>query len=162
MPKDKKPLLLAEWVFPETENHKKGKGWYFKALILFFALLIYAIVTANFLFAAIIVMISFIYAFSSFDKPLGVRFRISEDGIRVGRKFYKFSELRSFWIIYEPRENVKNLYFDFTSRIKPTLTIPLKEENPLRVRDILLDYLPEDVEKEDEPLSDIIERVMKL
>jgi len=88
-------------------------------------------------------------------------FAIYERGLRVGEKFYDFKEIKDFYEIYEPPE-VKNLYFDFYSWVQPRLQIPLQSKNPVRVREILLDYLTEDLDQENEPFSDAMGRMFKL
>ena len=56
----------------------------------------------------------------------------------------------------------KNLYFDFKTGIRPSLTILLGDQNPLTVRKILLEYLKEDTEKENETFTDTVSRLLKL
>jgi len=62
---------------------------------------------------------------------------------------------------YEPDE-AKTLFFEFKNRVRPRLSIPLENKNPLKIRAILLKYLPEDVERENEPLSEQLSRLLKL
>ena len=62
---------------------------------------------------------------------------------------------------YEPDE-AKTLFLEFKSGVRPRLAIPLQNKNPLKIRSILLAHLPEDVEREDEPLSEQLIRLLKL
>ena len=45
---------------------------------------------------------------------------------------------------------------------RPSVTISLENQNPLEIRQILLEYLTEDVDKENESVSDGVSRLMKL
>ncbi len=153
--------LLLSWEFPEFEQHQKTKSWYIWALIISGVLLIWAIATANFLFALIIIMVAAIVAISTVKKPAPMDFKIFEDGIFIGEKYYDYKKLKSFWLVYNPPE-VKKLYLEFKTSIRPEISIPLKDTNPLKVRKILLEYLDEDLTKEDESTSDQIQRLLKL
>ena len=64
-------------------------------------------------------------------------------------------------MIYEPPE-VKNLYIEFKNVLRPRLGIPLQNEKPLEIRDLLLKHLPENKEREHEPISDGLSRFFKL
>ena len=97
----------------------------------------------------------------SHQKPLKVPFKITELGIVIGNRFYGFSELESFYIVYEPPE-VKTLFFETKSSFRPLLRIPLVDANPLKVRVSLKEFLSENFEKEEEPYSDTFARNWKL
>jgi len=75
-------------------------------------------------------------------------------------RLYVWPEIDNFWFVYEPP--IKNLYLTFKSRLKPNLTIPLNQENPLQIRKFLSQYLKEDLDKEGEPTADALGRLLKL
>jgi hypothetical protein len=153
--------IFASWEFPEFIKYQRNTAWYvFTALIGLF-LIIYAVYTYNFLFAFIIVMLGFILVIYMAKEPMTVRFIITEDGLELNHHFYSYKEVDTFWIIYEPPE-VKNLYFDFKSTLKPSFSIPLLNQDPLEIRTVLLKYLREDLEKEEESTTDLLERKFKL
>jgi hypothetical protein len=79
----------------------------------------------------------------------------------VGRKFYGYSELQNFWIIYNP-PMVKTLYFLTHDVLKHRLQFALFDNDPRPIRDFLSKYLKEDLEQEDEPLSDKMGKALKL
>ena len=94
--------------------------------------------------------------------PALLRITITEDGIEIGDKnFYKWQDIDKFWIVYEPPA-VKNLYLDFKAGLRPSITIFLENQNPLIVRKILLQYINEDTERENETFSDGFSRMLKL
>ena len=153
--------ILAEWQFPEFVKYKRSRNWYITAGIMVALLLIYSAVTANILFAMIIIIASIIFIINQKRDPQMVSFKISEEGIVVDETLYEWSEIKNFWIIYEPPK-VKNLYFEFKSRLLPRLPIPLQHQDPVKIREILLDYIDEDIEREGEPISDGIGRALKI
>ena len=88
-------------------------------------------------------------------------FAINEDGVVLGSKFIAYKEIKDFFIIYEPPE-VKTLHLEFNQGWRPRLAVPLGEQNPLAVREVLLKYLAENTERTEEPLSDYLSRKWKL
>ncbi len=54
------------------------------------------------------------------------------------------------------------LFFQSKSALEPMVRIPLLDTDPVEVRFSLLQYLPEDSEKEDEPISDQLARNLRL
>jgi len=153
--------VFFSWDFPEFGTAWKSKTWYKLAILIAVILLVYTFFTSNYLFSVIIILTSIIYFFQSFDSPLTINCQITEDGVAVGNKFYDYRDLSKFWIIYEPPE-VKNLYLEFTNPFKPRLGIPLFDQNPLAIRQVLEQYVDEDVERENEPISDGLARMFKM
>jgi len=154
--------ILASWKFPEFIKHKKTKGWYVGAIIIICGLAIFAIFTQSYLFLLIIIIFIIIYIIRGRREPMLLDIEITEDGVGLGQNsFYEWKEIKNFWIIYEPPE-VKNLYFDFKAGIRPSISIFLENQNPINIRKILLEYLPEDTDKENESFSDGLGRMLKL
>ncbi|PIT89596.1 hypothetical protein COU23_03025 [Candidatus Kuenenbacteria bacterium CG10_big_fil_rev_8_21_14_0_10_36_11] len=155
------PNILLSWRFPEYSAYSRKKSWYVWAGIFFLGLLCYAIFTANFLFGLIIIMAAIILFVNQNQKPQNLNFSLSEKGLIIEDKIYPYAEIKKFWLLYEPPE-VKNIYFEFKSSFKPILMIPLENQNPLKVREVLKKYLAEDLEKENESTSEALARVLKL
>ena len=70
---------------------------------------------------------------------------------------YSFSD---FFIIYQ-NNGIKNLYFDFKNPLKGRLIVPIDGQNAVAVREYLLKYMHENLEREAEPLSEIFRRLLK-
>ena len=149
------------WNIPEYHEHERGKRWYIIAIAIGALLLLYSVLTANFLFAIILVLAILIMAMHDRKAAPEVAFEIAENGINVGEAHYSYNRFKSFWMYYEPDE-AKTLFLEFKSGVRPRLAIPLQNKNPLKIRSILLAHLPEDVEREDEPLSEQLIRLLKL
>lgn len=151
---------LLSWEIGEFGAHSRGAGWYVLAAIVTVALLIWAVLTRNFLFAFIVIMFAVVFATHTLSPPRRYTFSIHELGVRVGERFYPFRDMRQFWIVFEPPE-VKMLNFDFGG-FRPRLPVPLEDTDPNRVRETLKEYLTENVERTEEPLSDWLARVLKI
>ena len=152
--------IFAEWDFPEYQQYKRTGVWYFWYIVISVAFLIFAIFTANPLFAIIIVMVDVIIFFQGKKDPHQIHFQITEDGIILDKKLYTYSRIENFWVIYNPPE-VKELFFEFKSAIRPELAVPLQDNNPVRIREFLLQYLEEDLTKEHEGFSRGLRRTLK-
>lgn len=157
--KEEHGKILMSWEFSEYPKYERTLGWYIGATIIFFGLLLFAVFTANYLFALIILMVAIIIFIYNLKQPAQINFVITEDGIKIGTKFYPWDDFKNFWIIYKPPE-VKTLYFDFKG-LRPNLPIYLEDQNPVKVREILLQYLKEDLTREKEPAGDELARWLK-
>ncbi len=154
--------IVMGWRVPEYEKHPRSRQWYISASIIGILLLIFAIFTFNYLFAFIIIITALIIILHDSRDPEMVNFAITTEGIVVGKKFYDYDEIKDFSIVYKPRLEIKNIYFEFKGIFRHRLTIPLEKEDPLEVRKILLKYLPEDTERTDPPVSEGLAKLLKI
>ncbi len=152
---------LHEWTIPEYEQHNRGILWYVLTISVGIIFVLYGLFSDNFIFSLIIILAAIIVFLQSHQDPLQVSFKITELGLVVGNRFYDYSELDDFYIIYNPPE-VKTLFFSTKSIARPTIRIPLLDQNPLQVRESLQNFLDEDLEKEEEPKSDLLARRWKI
>ena len=161
IPNDKGELLVS-WDFPEFTKYTRTMLWYIIAGIVVIGLITFAILTEGYLFLGIIILYVIIYFLRAKRDPSILKIQILEDGIQISNNtFYEWKDIKLFWIIYEPPE-VKNLYLDFKAGFRPSITISLENQNPLNIRNTLLQYLMEDTEKENESFSDGFSRLLKL
>ena len=152
--------VLFSWSFSEFPRYERNQSWYVWLAVAVIFLLIYSFFAANFLFGLITLITALIILL--FHQTNGkVEFRITEDGILVNQRFYEYKTLKNFYIIYEPPE-VKTLYFEPKSIFSPRVPIDLGSQDPVKIREILKQYLAEDLERENEPLSDQTSRLLKL
>ncbi len=155
-------IELATWETPEYHRHDRPTWWYIVYALAAIGLIVYALATNNFLFAIILVIGSFALIINDARTPQTILISLTTEGIIVGNRFYDYDEIKNFSIVYKPARNLKQLYFDFKSFAKHRLSIALHDTNPLFLRDHLIKYLPEDLDRIDEPTSEIITRLLKL
>ncbi len=151
---------LYSWEVPEFEERQRGFVWYLLMISVAVVLMVISIVTANFLFALIIILTVFIVFLKTYSPNRNFKFSIYESGIMLGQEFYEYKDITAFYLIYDP-PFTKKLYFTVKS-FGPDMSVPLKNLNPLLVREALLDYLEEDLEKENETLEDQLDTFLKL
>lgn len=156
-----KQQMLISWRVPEYRKYDRSRRWYALAAAVLAALLAYAIFSANFLFAIILIVIAVTVVLQDKHQPAELDFAIANEGIHIGRRFYVYGVFQHFWIFYEP-DQAKTLFFEFKNKVRPRLAVPLFNKNPLHIRSTLLKFLPEDSGKEFEPLSEQLSRLLKI
>jgi hypothetical protein len=156
-----RPQILLEWSYPEYTLHHRSHSWYFWYGIIAAALIVLSLFSDNYLFAVIIILSSIILFLQNWEHPKTMDLQLRTDGLYLGEKLYSYRDIAEFWIAYDP-PHVSKVYLAFESTIVPMQGIPLGETNPLQVREILLKFVPENLDREDEPGSDIIARVLKI
>ena len=153
---------LFSWKIKEREYYQHSKQWFLVFGLLAAGCLVFAVLTSNFLFALIIVLVAFIIVFNENEEPEMLDFIIGTEGIMLGHKFYDYDEFKSFSVLYKPAQGFKSLYLDFASPWRSDLVIPLLDNNPLPIRENLLKYIKEDLERTDESLDEILGKLLKL
>ncbi|MDD2656106.1 MAG: hypothetical protein PHQ18_00850 [Patescibacteria group bacterium] len=154
--------ILHEWSVPEYDQHERNTAWYVIMGIFGVILLAYSLFTSNFLFSLILVLFIVIIFLQSHQEPIIIPFRITDLGVIINDRFYLYSELSNFYIIYNPEENLKIIYIETLGNFTPKLRVPLMDMDPNEIRITLRSFIDEDLEKEEEPLSDMIGRKWRL
>ncbi|MEK7583967.1 MAG: hypothetical protein AAB490_01875, partial [Patescibacteria group bacterium] len=152
--------VFAHWEGKEHDEYSRGVWWYVIAGLVVLAILIFAYFNNNPLLAAIVVLSIFTFSISEYRGADTRAVEITEDGILVGNDFHSYDTIKNFFIIYQPPQ-VKMLYFDPKRIYRPLTGISLEDQDPNEIREILLQYLPEDIEREEEPTSDFWGRLLK-
>lgn len=153
--------ILASWEFPAFVKYKRTKKWYIIAGVIVTLLLVYSVFAHNFLLAVIVIMVVMLLLLREGVEPRNISFFITDAGFLIGDEFYPFRSVAKFSIVYDPPQ-VKVLYLEFRSKIKPRLSIDLMKQNPNEIRNMLKKYLEEDFEREGETISDALGRWLKI
>ncbi|MFA6146419.1 MAG: DUF5673 domain-containing protein [Patescibacteria group bacterium] len=152
---------FLSWQFPEYIKYEREKSWYIIVGLISLGIIIYSIVTANILFVILLILFMTIITLHNRHEPMDVLCDIFEDGIAVGSQFYEWSDIKNFRIVYQPPD-VKKFYIDLKNNLLQDFSIPLEDQSPLMVRDILKKYLKEDLSKTEETLTDRLNRWLKI
>ena len=148
------------WRFPDAPQHQRTPRWYFWAGLAGAGLVIWGLWSGNPFFSLLVVLFG-LTTYLVQRRPNWLQCVITADGVQIGDAFYPYRELRQFYIVYQPPE-VKNLYLEFRSALRPKAVIPLEDQHPVAVRHLLMDYLEEDLSREEEPILDHLSRILKL
>jgi len=148
---------LLHWRAPEYEKYERGRRWYLYVALVLLAIIGYAVYTDSPIMAITFVLIGVVgYIFLNRD-PQTIDFAVTQDGIIAGREMYDFDIIKSFWIFYEPHD-IKVVSLHTKSMLMPFVHIPIHDEDPVEIRRVLLEYIPE--AKQDPSLVDTFERLL--
>ena len=136
------PNTIIAWQAPEYFVFKKDAGWYITISILavlvsalfYFVLHKWLPVIATLLSAVVL------FSFGHHD-PKIITYSILKSGIKIGRRFFPFNRLKSFWFM--GNEGGLALYIETANRLQPSLLLQIQGQNPDEIRMALAKYLPE-------------------
>ena len=151
--------VLFSWVAPEHIHVRPNPRAIIIAAIMLFVVIAYALFTNSPLMAITFILIGVVgYLFLTKD-PADVEFIITREGIVVGRNLYAFEDIHSFWIFDEaPLKNVLSIHSH--GMLAPFIHLPLGDLDHDTMRDVLLQYIPE--EKQEPRMVDIIEKMLHI
>lgn len=153
--------VIYEWVVEDRRTHERGWIWYLMASLVGVALITSAIVTQNFLFAILILLFAFIILLQGIIPIKKVQVGVTNPGMLVGNENFPWRNFRSFFIIYNP-PYVNRLYLEKRDK-KGYVGLELNDElDPYELREIMLNFLPENIDKDDEELIDMVRRIFKI
>jgi len=162
------------WQVPEYRKPVRGRGWYIAAIIVaficlffsFFALrawhLVFLGAGSNFLFALIIIIAAIVLIIAESQPPIMVDIELGPEGIKIGKRFYEYDRFKNFCVLYKPKRSIKNLYLEFKNSVRPRVSIPLRRLDALTVRNFLVQYLEENLERVEPPVSEQLTKLLKL
>lgn len=152
--------ILYRWQVVKGRMHHRTSTWYIVATIIGLGFIAYSIWTTNFLFAVMVLLVTFIIIIQQANPNQVVDVLVLYQGLLVGNAFYPWKDFKSFYILYEP-EVLQKVYFEFKAP-RPDMYVEFGDENPLEIRDSLLQVLKENLDKEDESFTDTLQRILKL
>lgn len=126
--------------------------------IIFFAILILVeIWTKNYLGFLVMAVILALIIILRNTKPKIHNFEVSDAGIKIDDEDYYFTDLSSFWILYEP-PLFKDLILKSKKTLSTKIVIPLGQADPVMIHRKISEYLPEKEEKKS--LIDLIGKLL--
>jgi hypothetical protein len=160
-------MLLAEhsqdvhyhWRGPEFEIYERDKKWYLVVTAILIAIIAWAIYSNSPVMAITFILIGMVGYIFIHKEPRILDFLLTQDGVIAGKEIFDYENLESFWIFYEP-PHTKVLSLKTRSLLLPHVHLPIHDEDPVKIREILLDHIPE--KKQEEGLVEIMERVLRI
>ena len=154
--------VLFYWVMPEFHRHERGTVWYAIFLIVGVALILWAILTSNYIFAVFLVLFGIYAVLQHFRDPENVPILILSTGLAIGDHYHEWDEIKDFAILYDPPHLTK-LYIDFEKVRHPIVSIDIPDEiDPNELHEVLSEYADEDLDRKHEILTDVVSRLYKL
>ena len=148
-----------EWKTMDRPKHENAKDRIIIISILSAGFIIGGLLTQNYLFAIMMLLVALTLIMSTVKEPKEVTFAITAKGVRVESYMYEFENLKSFWVFYDP-PYLKELSVESRKLLVPYIRIPLEDEDPVVIRQLLKGRIPE--RKHEESLIDIVARRLGL
>lgn len=153
--------FLFEWEVAEYDAYERPKQWYVIVGLLSLGLIVFGILSNNFLFTLIILLAGIIVYVQASQPAISVPVAVTSRGIIIGRRFYAYDECTEFYIIFIP-EQTKTLYIETKSLVQPRLQIDIHDIDAVTLRQTLSLYLQENFEKEEEPVSEQLRKIWRI
>ncbi len=138
--------VTADWIAHLTPPPQHPRVWYMIGVLLISAILV-AILAHDIMFTSVLALAAFVLFLNTFRPHQPSTIGIHTTGISIDDDHHRYADMKSFWIDYNP-PHVKELSLEFKKGLTHRLRIPLQNQNPLEVRQVLMSYVPE---KEHEP-----------
>ena len=98
----------------------------------------------NIITTALMALIGLMILFQAKRKHNNVgEISLSPLGIKVGETSHIYSDIKSFWVDYQPELGMEELSLQLKKWYMPYIRIPIDGQNPVRLRDFLIQYIPE-------------------
>lgn len=147
------------WRTLEYEVFEKSATWYLVAALIILGIVIYALVVNSPIMAITFILIGVVGYLHLQKEPRMLDFSISNRGVQVGNEMYEFDNIESFWIFYDP-PHMKTLSLHTKASFMPFVHIPLADEDPVIVREVLMRFVSE--EKQEAGFVDALERFLHI
>lgn len=152
---------VFSWQHQDFAPYPKGKRWYLVSAVVLLLFVALSFWQQNYLFGVFLIMFYMVVLLYENRSPETIEFIITPLGLLAGKKFYPWRLIDHFFIIYQA-QGIKNLYIEFKNPLNGRLIIPLDGQDAVAVRNYLLKFLREDLEREAEPISEQLRRFLKL
>ena len=147
------------WSAPEFVHYQKSQVWFFFLTVIGLGLAVYFFLQKEFVTAALfLLMFIIVFGFAK-RKPKIVKISLDSSGLKLNDLRIPYQQLKNFWIVYNPPA-VKTLNFESSAYLNRFITLELEKEDPVKIRRFLLEYLPEDLDR-DEHLTQKISRTLR-
>ena len=118
--------------------------------------------SSNYLFALFIIVVMIIMIINESRPPMMINVELGPEGVKIGSRFYDYDRIKNFVVLYKPRQSLKSVYFEFKGSVQPRISLPLRRLDALTVRNFLVRYLDENLERTEMPLSERLTKWLKL
>ena len=139
--KGRRTNRTMSWNAPEFMEIQRGLGWYSGLALTTAALAALIYLTSKDYFAVgSIIALGIVVAIFVSRKPQNVDYKLSDSGIEVGRRQYRYSQFKSFTIIRDGQ--ISSVELLPLKRFMLPVSAPFAPEDEKQVSDIIGEHLP--------------------
>lgn len=152
---------VITWKAPEYQDVERGPRWMAFAGGSALMMIVFSIWQDTYAFAVVVLLLAGIYFLTQNHKPKEIEISLTTNGILADGTFFPYTNMKHFWVIYEPDIPLKRLGFEMKSGMLRELHYELEQQDPTQVRSFLLTHVFE-LEDRSETFIEKIIRVLKL
>lgn len=149
---------LLNWKAPEFQKKEKSKTWFTIMWIIFALLVALAVWQGSYTSTVLFILMAVVVYLYSLKEPKTLNYSITPEGIKIADELHKYDDIESFWVFYEPPE-VKYVSLKKENTLGGRIHMPLGDQDPNEIREILDQFLPE--EKQEESVADVLARNLR-
>lgn len=146
--------VLYSWYAPEFLYNEKPKYWHILIYSTVLILILAMVVFKQWFAIPVFILIGILVFQYSEVKPRNINVSITDLGILISNKFYPFSEIKTFWILYKPP--LKQINLELTKRFSPIISILLEDADPITIKDLLSPHIIQDSQRSEDLLDKFI------
>jgi len=148
------------WVAYEYPQHERGVVWKIIAGLFVLSAIVFGVMYEALTFSLAIGAFALVYYLMHREKPKQINIILSNIGIKIGNIKYAYSDIKEFWVIYEP-PFVRTLNLRVANGFINEVKIELDGQDPAVVREFLKTRIKE-LEGQKEGATDLLLRLFKL
>jgi hypothetical protein len=151
--------ILVHWRGPDFAPFVPAKNVYLIISVLIGLIVLYSVWTNNIITAIVFILIWIVGYLQINQKPTVIDFAVTYDGFLIENELYRYEDIKSFWIFYEP-PHTRIISFHMRGKFRPYLHVPLHQVDPVIVHEKLTEFIEE--ERQDPGIIDILERMLHM
>jgi hypothetical protein len=138
---------------PEFIYYEKGRSWFLGIGILTLVVIGIAVLIKSWFLIGVMVLAMIVFYQYAKANPRDVSCSISDQGVKIGERFYPYQVLKSFWVVVDLPQST--LYLESTHRFSPFILVHIYNEDLPKIRETLLKFLPEKQTSQEEIFAKI-------
>lgn len=152
---------IISWRAPEYQDHQRDEKWVLFAGVFALLFIVWAIWEGTYTTVIVIVLIAGLYYLTNHHTPKDIDISLTTSGILANGRYYPYSNMQTFWVIYNPEIETKTISFEMKSGLNRGETLQLGDQDPSEVRSFLSAHVQE-LEGRGETVIEKIIRILKL
>jgi len=144
-----KPQIYLEWITPAYRQTEKSKGWYLVMGLIVLTFVLYGMLSGDasgWIVSITFLILAAVYYLGELKAVPALKVEVSQLGVKYGSRFYRYDQLKSFWILNE--DNARYIHLLIRKGGSMNIIVP-EETNIAQLREYLLLQIPEEEGREE-------------
>lgn len=154
----KLPYQTLRWIAPDAYRREGAREPYIFAGILVLLALGAIFLQHDVILTVLLALMAVMVIVHVRKAPAPLQVEVSPLSIRLSGRTIGYDELKSFWVQYEPQYDIRELSLHFKKWYLPYMKIQIMDQDPVQIRAILIQFIPE-VEHEETMVHSLVRRI---